>query len=478
MWQPVGGSTMDTSGIDHEVEENEMRSVKTFTFVFTSLLALLVFAACSSEATEPTDVPATSPPAATATSAPAPTATTDSRQEVAHQEDGSEAHEDDADAHAHSHAEASVDPNAAITHVLASDFEYMPARLEVAAGEPFSVMLHNIGTLEHDITIEGLEDMGGIHIQPTEDGTATFTVDAPGEYTLYCTILGHRDAGMVGELLVTGSDGHAHTHDAEVVEPAVQETHGAEAGAASYAVSLDPVGHWHVLDSKTLRFTVTDAESGNPVDADNVTVLISRAGSERVSERSLADERVVAEGGGVYTLEYNAANYAPHAFSLRVEEHGNVFTSAAWVVELSKAGEEGIRLDANGTTYVYQIRHHWEPGHAHASDTEPVKLVFEIMRGVQEGDGINWEQPWRNTFDHVTDAAHPEVIISTEDGSVSEELHPVYKGRGIYETERVFTADEVGHGKEYEVQFKFTDPYNGGSVQNSEHFHLEVVAPH
>lgn len=114
-----------------------------------------------------------------------------------------EATESEAGAHAD---EGTVDPDAPLIHVIGSEFAYSPASFEVEAGHAFTLMLHNEGGLEHDITIEGFEEMGGIHLIAGEDGMNTFTLDEPGEYTYYCTIPGHREAGMVGTLVVSAAE--------------------------------------------------------------------------------------------------------------------------------------------------------------------------------------------------------------------------------------------------------------------------------
>jgi uncharacterized cupredoxin-like copper-binding protein len=114
-------------------------------------------------------------------------------------------HEDEhTEAAEHPHGEAVVDPNAPVVHVYASEFGYETDSLEAHAGEPFTIMLHNAGALEHDIVIEGFENDGGIHLTPGEDGKATFTVSEHGEYKVYCTVPGHRDAGMESILTVEG----------------------------------------------------------------------------------------------------------------------------------------------------------------------------------------------------------------------------------------------------------------------------------
>ena len=114
-----------------------------------------------------------------------------------------EAHEvEHTEAADHPHGEAVVDPGAPVIHVYASEFGYAAETLVVRAGEPFTIMLHNTGAIEHDIVIEGFEDDGGIHLIPGEDGKATFTISEHGEYKVYCTVPGHRGAGMEDVLVV------------------------------------------------------------------------------------------------------------------------------------------------------------------------------------------------------------------------------------------------------------------------------------
>jgi len=107
----------------------------------------------------------------------------------------------------HAHGKATVDPNAPIVHLFALEFGYTPGDFEVEAGHAFTIMFHNEGRIEHDVTIEGAEGQGGIHLRPGEDGMATFELHEPGTYTYYCGVPGHREAGMFGTLVVE-ADGH------------------------------------------------------------------------------------------------------------------------------------------------------------------------------------------------------------------------------------------------------------------------------
>lgn len=246
----------------------------------------------------------------------------------------------------------------------------------------------------------------------------------------------------------------------------------------AYTVAMEPIGHWHVLNPKTLQFTVRDSAMSEGVAGLDLVVELARVGSDRITERSVSADQVKDEGNGVYSLEYTPSSIGAYSLIARAVHNGQQYVSAPVAFEVAKGGEEGIKVDAGGETYVYQVRYYWEPGHIHANDDEPVKLVFELMRGAQVGDEINWDQPWTNTFDHVTSAENATALLESEDGTVSEELQFVYKGRGIYEAERIFTEAEVGDGKEYTVRCSFIDPANGGLVTHSEPFPLHAVASH
>jgi len=107
-----------------------------------------------------------------------------------------------------------------------------------------------------------------------------------------------------------------------------------------------------------------------------------------------------------------------------------------------------------------------------------VRLVFEIMRGIQEGNDIDWKEPWLNLFDHIANADRPAVLLKSMDGKVSQEIQARYMGRGVYQAERLFTMAEVGKEMHYESTFVFIDPYNGAKVQNSKPFSLHASGPH
>ncbi|HEX6383190.1 MAG TPA: cupredoxin domain-containing protein [Anaerolineae bacterium] len=108
-----------------------------------------------------------------------------------------------------------------------TDIAYDPDRFEVTAGQLVRLTLRNEGVLVHDFSImniphtgevvvsEDAEEMEGhdmsnmaeepeIHVAAPAGGrnTVEFTPSQPGEYEFYCTVSGHKEAGMVGTFVV------------------------------------------------------------------------------------------------------------------------------------------------------------------------------------------------------------------------------------------------------------------------------------
>lgn len=82
------------------------------------------------------------------------------------------------------------------------DFSFTPSALSAKSGEPITIKLENKGTMEHDFTIEGHEDAKVVAKMPGSTVTGRVTLPA-GTCTVYCSVPGHRESGMVGTLTVT-----------------------------------------------------------------------------------------------------------------------------------------------------------------------------------------------------------------------------------------------------------------------------------
>ena len=81
--------------------------------------------------------------------------------------------------------------------INAQEFAFEPDTLTVPADEEITVEVVNGGTVEHDLTLD--EASVKIATPATETATGTFSLPA-GTYTFYCSVPGHRDAGMEGTI--------------------------------------------------------------------------------------------------------------------------------------------------------------------------------------------------------------------------------------------------------------------------------------
>jgi len=83
--------------------------------------------------------------------------------------------------------------------VAATSFEFDPDEITVTAGEDIGIVLSSDDTV-HDFTIDEID----VHVAADQGETAEggLRADEPGEYTYYCTVAGHREAGMEGTLVV------------------------------------------------------------------------------------------------------------------------------------------------------------------------------------------------------------------------------------------------------------------------------------
>ena len=105
-----------------------------------------------------------------------------------------------------------------------SDFAYSPSSLVVPVGQPVMLTVENKGNIEHDFVVEkidvftktiqdngstahhahGEEQSYDLHVsaRPGETSTVQLTISEPGTYQVFCSVDGHKEAGMIGELTV------------------------------------------------------------------------------------------------------------------------------------------------------------------------------------------------------------------------------------------------------------------------------------
>ncbi|MBM3140051.1 MAG: hypothetical protein FJZ92_07520 [Chloroflexi bacterium] len=109
------------------------------------------------------------------------------------------------------------------------EIKFEPKELRFKAGEVVEIEFHNDGKLVHDFTIkkidadamamarqEGQSGAMAAHqeehqkdlalhmaLEAGDHGTLRLRVHKAGQYEYYCTVAGHKDAGMVGKLIVS-----------------------------------------------------------------------------------------------------------------------------------------------------------------------------------------------------------------------------------------------------------------------------------
>lgn len=83
--------------------------------------------------------------------------------------------------------------------VRATSFAFDPATITVTAGEDVAIVLSS-DDMVHDFTIDEID----VHVAADRGETAAggLRAEEPGEYAYYCTVAGHREAGMEGTLVV------------------------------------------------------------------------------------------------------------------------------------------------------------------------------------------------------------------------------------------------------------------------------------
>lgn len=84
---------------------------------------------------------------------------------------------------------------------VAVDIAYESAPEALPTGD-VDVRLENEGVIEHNVVVEELGDELILEAAGGETAEATVSFDA-GDYTYYCSIPGHREAGMEGTLTVS-----------------------------------------------------------------------------------------------------------------------------------------------------------------------------------------------------------------------------------------------------------------------------------
>lgn len=85
--------------------------------------------------------------------------------------------------------------------VTADGFAFDPDTVTVSSAQDVAIGLTSVDML-HDLTVEELDVQ--VTADQGETATGRLRADQPGRYTFYCSVSGHRTAGMEGTLVVEG----------------------------------------------------------------------------------------------------------------------------------------------------------------------------------------------------------------------------------------------------------------------------------
>jgi uncharacterized cupredoxin-like copper-binding protein len=104
--------------------------------------------------------------------------------------------------------------------IQGGDIFYSVTELTAPADTDLEITLENIGVAEHDFVIEDTEFRTSILSPGTSE---TITVNLPaGEYTYYCSVPGHRAAGMEGTLTIVEVTVEPETEDVGAAKASIR----------------------------------------------------------------------------------------------------------------------------------------------------------------------------------------------------------------------------------------------------------------
>jgi nitrite reductase (NO-forming) len=105
-----------------------------------------------------------------------------------------------AEATAEPTGEATAEPTGVVVPVSGGDLFYDPDSLTIPADTDVTITLTNDGAVQHDLFQPDMDVQTDI-LEAGESGSVVVNLPA-GTYRFWCTVPGHRDAGMSGTLTV------------------------------------------------------------------------------------------------------------------------------------------------------------------------------------------------------------------------------------------------------------------------------------
>ncbi|HEX5993378.1 MAG TPA: cupredoxin domain-containing protein [Thermomicrobiales bacterium] len=122
--------------------------------------------------------------------------------------------------------------------VVSFDIYFEPSEITIPANTDVTVNLPNEGVTPHNFSIDAL----GIDVDIAPGATEQVVINAPaGEYEYYCNVPGHKQAGMVGTLIVSEDAAAAPAGAATPAEAPAEAPQATPAEQAAAATPAEPV---------------------------------------------------------------------------------------------------------------------------------------------------------------------------------------------------------------------------------------------
>jgi nitrite reductase (NO-forming) len=208
--------------------------------------------------------------------------------------------------------------------VVASEFKFEPGAFQVPAGARMVVTLENKGLLEHNLEIQGPGGHLAVVAGPGKTQKTEYTFDLPGRYELVCSVPGHKDAGMRGEVVVGGGGAAAPPAPAGAGHPAPAPVQPLPAGVGRLPLpAVAPPVAWtaprtHTVELETrevtalladgvaYRFWTFNGTVPGPMlrvrQGDTVELTLKNAPETRVTH-SINIHAVSGPGGGAWVTQ-------------------------------------------------------------------------------------------------------------------------------------------------------------------------------
>jgi nitrite reductase (NO-forming) len=199
--------------------------------------------------------------------------------------------------------------------ISASEFKFSPMTMQAAVGQKVTLTLDNTGVVEHDVTIPSI----GLTVlaKPGQTASGEFTFDKPGIIDFFCSIPGHKDAGMKGTLTIVDPNATG----APLAQPA--------SGSAQNMAAMPGMSVASSPDIKPLPANL------KPLDAPQIAPPITRTEPAYV-KFDLETTKVTAQLANGVAYEYWTFNNTVPGPMLRVREGDTV------EIDLSNAVDAGM----------------------------------------------------------------------------------------------------------------------------------------